>query len=128
MAKIEIIENVILIRINRLYHEKMSMDELYEATRGIWRIGIRREKADFVFAVYKGEVVEVYSIISWFPACTLPYKTRNIQEEISNVKVQERWEFDGKLADESVRHKYIGKSVKEYFMDGASNPVMYINC
>ena len=128
MEQIEITENVLLIRINRLYHEHITEEELYEATRGIWKIGIRRERADYAFSVYKGQVKEVYEIKSWFPACTLPYKTRNMQDAISKVRKEGRWEFEGDIAQDDVREKYIGTSVKHYFSFGASNPITYINC
>ena len=128
MSEIEIDENVILIRINKLYHESMSEEEMYEATRGIWKIGVRREKADYAFAIYQGEVKEVFYIGSWFPACTLHYNTRNMQDAISNVKMKGRWEFEGTLAEDSIRDKYIGKSFKHYLPHGASNPIIYANC
>ena len=127
MNDTEITENVILIRINQLYHEQMTDEELYEATRGIWKVGTRREKADYAFSVYKGTIVEVFSISKWFPACTLQYKTRNMKDAISRVNVHERWEFDGQLANDDIRDKYIGKSVKHYLPHGASNPIIYIN-
>lgn len=128
MTKIDIEENVILIRINKLYHDAISVDELYEVTRGIWRVGIRREKAEYAFSIYKGIVKEVFIIESWHPACTTPYKLRSMIEAISNVEKSGRWEFKGKLAEEKIRNKYIGKSFKEYFKFGASNPIIYINC
>ncbi len=128
MDNIEISENVILIRINQLYHENITEEELYEATRGIWRVGIRRENADYAFSVFKGEVKEVFAIKSWFPACTLPYKTRNLQDAISKVKIEGRWEFKGELAEDNIRNKYIEISVKHYLPYGASNPITYINC
>ena len=128
METVEITENVILIRINKLYRQQMSEDELYEATRGIWKVGIRRKKADYAFSVYKAKIIEVFSINSWLHACTLPYKTRNMKEAISKVTVQGRWEFDGQLAEDKIRNKYIGKSVKQYLPTGASNPIIYINC
>jgi uncharacterized protein len=65
---VDIHEKAILIRINRLYRYGMSEVELYEATRGVWKIGKRREKADYAFAVFRGIVKEVYKITQWFPA------------------------------------------------------------
>ncbi|MDA3791275.1 MAG: hypothetical protein PF503_22605 [Desulfobacula sp.] len=85
-------------------------------------------KADYAFFVYRGEVKEVFAIKSWYPACTLTYNTRNIQDAIRKVKVEGRWEFEGKIAEDNIRNKYIGKSVKHYLPYGASNPIVYINC
>ena len=129
MKEIEITENVILIRINRLFHKNITEEELYEATRGIWRVGSRRENADYAFSVYKGKVKEVFVIKSWFPACTLHYKTRIMRDAIQNIDKTRRWEFDGEIAESNVRDKYIGKSVKNYLPSfGGTNPIIYVNC
>ncbi|MGF1685070.1 hypothetical protein L4D78_28120, partial [Photobacterium minamisatsumaniensis] len=71
---LEISENAILIRINRLYDEALSAAELYEATRGVWVIGSRREKVELALTVYKGEIKEVYLVSSWHPAGSTPYE------------------------------------------------------
>ena len=49
-------ESVILIRISKLFHEGMTTEELYEATRGVWKIGQRRNDPDYAFSVANGEV------------------------------------------------------------------------
>ena len=51
---VKISHKVILITINKLYRSRMSSDELYESTRGIWKVGKRRERAEFAFAIYQG--------------------------------------------------------------------------
>ena len=62
----DIDENVLLIRINQLYHYGMSDIELYDATRSSWVINQERaEKLQYVFAVYEGMVMEVYKITAW---------------------------------------------------------------
>jgi len=48
---VEITHRVLLIRVNRLYRYDMGDQELYEATRGVWRVGTRREQAEYAFAV-----------------------------------------------------------------------------
>ncbi len=100
----EISEPAILIRINKKYHENMSRLELFEATRGVWKVGLRREKAYLAFAVYRGIVKEVYAIHSWHPTGTLRYQTRD------DVNAPNRWEFEGELAPQDVRDKYIDPS------------------
>ncbi len=37
ISKQDLKENVVMIRINKAYHDGMSESELYDATRGIWR-------------------------------------------------------------------------------------------
>ncbi len=43
----------ILITINKLYRSNMTPLELYEATRGIWVVGPRRNRAEYAMAVYQ---------------------------------------------------------------------------
>ena len=66
-ADVVIKEKAILINSSRLYRYGMSRVELYDATRGVWKVGPRRAKAEFAFCVYGGIVREVYSIIAWVP-------------------------------------------------------------
>lgn len=113
---------VVLIRVRRAFRPGMSDLELYEATRGVWRIGPRREKVRYALAVCEGLVQEVYEILQWQPAWTTPYKTRTFE----NTRVPGRWEFVGRLAPEQVRHRYRSKSVREYFSRGAQNPITYV--
>lgn len=116
---------VILIRINRLYHYGMSDAELYDATRGIWKVGEDRDSAVYAFAVYGGIVQEVYKIREWLPAGTTLYKTR---PEINDYADKERWEFVGEVADDTIRKKYLLKSVEEYLPNHAQNPIRYVKC
>ncbi len=124
MATTVIDENVVLIRPTRIYDKSMTPLQLLEATRGVWRIGPRREKAEYAFSVVKGIVIEVYRVKRWLPAGTLEYITR----PRSDIEVAGRWEFDGELAEESIRSKYRSASVKGYLPQGAASPVIYVNC
>ncbi len=108
----------LLITINRLYRSNMSEEELYEATRGIWKLGSRRENAEYGMAVYQGIVREVYKIESWHPAGTLQYKTRDTK----GFKESNRWEFKGSIAT-NIRNQYIGNFVGV----GGRNPIRYKN-
>ncbi len=119
-AKPAIIEHrTLLITINRLYRSDMSAQELLEATRGIWKLGKRREGAKIAMAVYQGIVREVYHIKSWHPAGTLIYQTR----DSAKFKDSGRWEFDGEVA-EDLREQYLRKSVGKC----GQNPIRYVNC
>jgi hypothetical protein len=114
---------VLLIRINRLYRHGMPDKELYEATRGVWRLGSRRERSRYAFAVFEGIVREVYAIDKWHPAGTLGYETRH-----EDLAVKGRWEFEGRVAPEGVRKRYVGGSVATYFAKGSQSPIKYVNC
>lgn len=120
---VEVRHHVILITINQLYRSDMTAEELYEATRGIWVLGERREKAEYAMAVYQGIAREVYRIRQWYPAGTLEYTTRD-PSEFRSTRYQGRWEFEGEVAEEAVRKEYVGFSVGK----GGQNPIQYKNC
>lgn len=115
---IEVTHKAILITINKLYRSNMSASEILEATRGIWKIGKRREKAEYAMAIFQGIVREVFSVQSWHKAGTLNYEWR----DFSNFKGSGRWEFEGHVA-EDIREMYIGKSVGK----SGQNPIQYKN-
>jgi uncharacterized protein len=119
-----ITDPVLLIRINQLYYYGMSPKELYEATRGVWILGRRREGANYACAVYGGVIHEVYQITTWHPGGTTRYTTRDYDD----VDAPDRWEFKGKKAPESVRQRYVRHSVDNYFKRHSQSPVRYINC
>jgi hypothetical protein len=100
----------------------MAGEELYDCTRGIWKIGVRREAAAFAFAVIGGVVLEVYAIDHWQAAGTSSYLTRK------DVAVSGRWEFIGRVAPEEVRARYVGRSVKSYLPRGFQSPIRFVNC
>ena len=118
----EIAEPSMLIRINKLYRHTMSPAELYEATRGYWKVGAERDKAQLAMAVYQGIIREVYEIEQWFPAMTT---FTNRDEEKSGV--EDRWEFVGRVANSKLRKKYLYRSVVHHFKKANQNPIRYLN-
>jgi hypothetical protein len=123
MNRVEVSEPALLLRIPELYKEGMSDHSLYEATRGVWKVGKRREAVQYALAVADGIVRDVFVIGQWHPAGTTGYVTR----ESTAVHVEGRWEFTGSRASDGLREKYVGHSVAHYFARGASNPVRYVN-
>lgn len=120
-------ERAILIRINQLYRYGMDADSLYDATRGIWVLGPRRKLAEYAFSIFKGRVMEVYKINQWFQAGTEQtiYKTR---PDINGIYPSRRWGFEGDIAEDAIREKYLNKSVKRYLTKNSQSPIIYINC
>ncbi|MFA6178673.1 MAG: hypothetical protein WC696_03565 [Candidatus Methylopumilus sp.] len=113
-----------LFDIQQRYRTGITALELYEATRGAWHVGSRRENARYAFAVSEGVVREVYEIHSWHRAGTTPYRIK----PFANFPVDGRWEFIGKPAAEVLRTKYKGSSVVKYFNKSQQNHVAYANC
>lgn len=120
---VEVIDPALLIRINLLYRHGMSESELYEATRGVWKLGERRNRARYALAVFEGVVREVYTVEAWYPGGTLTYSTR----PAADVDAPDRWEFEGRVAPKTVRSRYVDRSVAAYFKRGQQSPVVYVN-
>lgn len=116
---VKITEKAILIRINQLFRYGMSSIELYDATRGIWKVGANRKNVCYAFSVFQGIVREVYKIIAWFPAGS----TLSTRDDVNDP---DRWEFIGNTASEKIRKKYINGSVTHY-LKKSQNPIAYVN-
>ena len=121
---VEITDRALLIRINKLYKPGMSDDDIYEATRGIWKVGRRRLEASFAMAVFGAVVRGVYEVDGWHPAGTTAYKARTFTPQ----QCLNRWEFVGRPAASAIKERYLYGNVSQYLSEQAQNPVTYVNC
>jgi hypothetical protein len=119
--EIEIIEPAITVKINRSYRNGISSAELYEITRGIWKINDKekREKAEYVFAIYYGRIIEVYEVEQWYKANSTPYQFRKHDPAVA----KSRYEFVGQVASDGIRSKYVGKNIARTYQT-----INYYNC
>lgn len=116
----DINENIAIIKINKSYREGMTPTELYDRTRGCWKRKIESvEKAEYALCVVFGDVKEVYKIERWAPAEELDRETRPYNPETDAGRIG----FFGKVAEDSIRNKYIGKNVNDLFKLGEADPV-----
>ncbi len=122
---VDVVHPSLLIRINRLYRYGIGEAELYEATRGIWKVGAKRALAQYAFSIFHGVVRAVFEIKSWHPERTTPYHVRVFEDPTPMLR---RWEFVGNPAEASIRKQYVGRSVQHYFKQGLQSPVVYVNC
>lgn len=121
--EVEVIEPSIFIRINQKFRYSMTEIELYDFTRGQWKINTERaNKAKYAFAIYEGIIQEVYTVLFWLEAG----KTLNTRNDTDAAN--DRFEFIGNIAEPEIRNQYKYKSVEHYFRKGNANPIMYINC
>ena len=97
----------ILIWINKSAEEA---DNLYEATRGNWRLNVENaRKAKYALAIVRGMVREAFEISSW-------------------EKVDDRYRFSGAVASDDVRKDLVHHRLHEDFRKkGAANPIRYLN-
>ena len=119
----DIIDDIIIITLNKSYRSGMSFEELYDITRGCWKRRIESvERAEFALAVYMGEVIEVYRIFAWYSALEEIRDTVPFDPKVERGRII----FKGEVADEKVREKYIGKNVSKFFKRGEASPVKTI--
>ena len=120
---VEVMHRSILINISRMYRHGMAPMELYDATRQSWVVGPRRDEAEYAMAVFRGIVREVYEIVTWLPA-----GSTMATDDTDRTKhhPENRHEFIGHLAENKIRKRYLGKSVRQYFPPGSQNPIKYV--
>jgi len=115
--EITIDDPVILIRVAGLFREDMTPEELYHATRSSWLVSpVNANKAQYAFSINEGVVQEVYQIDGW-----------NFAGMDDKNPDRKRYEFTGKIAENSVRNKYLYQSIKHYFKKGNRRSFMYLN-
>lgn len=121
--EIDVTVPAVAININQTYDRNLSNEQLYDFTRGVWRLDRdRAESARYAFAVYDGEIVEVYEIQKWHRAGRTQYLTGR---EFSDAEKATRFEFVGRLATEAVRDRFIGKILADRH---TQNPIKYFKC
>lgn len=126
-----IAEPVVAINIAQQYPHVRNASELYEVTRGLWRLSRQRaEKAKYAFAVFRGEIKEVYEIHHWEPARFdssdfWVERKRQQGEEIDPAINKGRFQFVGQTAPDSIRSKYVGTRMP---VAHGQNPIRYFNC
>lgn len=126
----QIDEPCVLIKINSSFPDSASRtdQELYDATRGMWKLNIdqARRRAKYVLSIYGGIVREVYEVDDWYPANTTVYsEVSQNWRGTEGYKTEGRIEFVGKIAAEPIRKKYLWKSVSHLYKPGNASSVMY---
>lgn len=128
----DIKHNILVIKINRLFHWDMTPKELYDATRGNWIVSISRvrREIDYVFAVYNQLIVAVYKPDEWHYVREMidvprPHEFKNgIDENIAArvYFISKNYE----TLDESQQF-YLHKSIAGLKVNqSAQNPVTYL--
>jgi hypothetical protein len=112
--KVKINTPSVLIRLKKLsqeHHKKLPEIELFDSNFHSWQINIENiKKVKYAFSIYQNIIKEVFLVFNW---------------KLSDDKL--KYEMIGTLADNSVRKRYIGKSVENYFPFGTSNPIRILN-
>lgn len=120
---------IVLITINKNYRELKQQiksgeidnskveQEIYKRTRGYWKTGLRRQKAKYAVAVYRGWTLAACEISRWVEA---------------PIEGQGRWGFEGKILpkDSPIYQELVDKLTYSSDEDykAPQNPITYRNC
>ena len=113
--------SAIAFRIPRLWTPAMTLDELYEATHGWWRLGPRREESQYALAVSRGVIRAIFSIdvSSW--------RIRQQGDREWQAGEKPRWGFTGSDARDKFP-QYMNRDISTWFAKGSRSPFIYVNC
>lgn len=126
--KVEVNHKVIVFKLNQEWHRQISDKELYEVTRGYWRLNMKRALgAQYVFATYKGLIKAVYKPDKWIKVTgnkdTLIEAPRVNQYDPKRLN---RVYFVVEKAVREIEEIYLNKDISDYIKN-TQNPVLYIN-
>lgn len=114
-------KDCVIININGQYSRGMGHDAIYGATKEIWRIGKDRIKGlKYVLSEYRGLIIEVFKVDEWYPK-ERPYNSNSKKAG----QTYTGYGFNGHIAEDEVRNKYINKSITHKKVKGRSNPISY---
>lgn len=105
-------EESLIININKKFRRRAGANDIYDATKGWWRMGLKMPTAKYVLSEYRGLIVEVWEVSNW---------KSKMMEKTEKRNAHLRWGFEGSVAPESVRIQYLNKSVTKKF--GTANPI-----
>lgn len=109
-----ITEKIIAFNLRQSYRANMTERELYDCTRGCWRISLENaQQCAYAFSVYENTIKEVYKIEKWLLAEELKRETVPSEQDESG-----RYGFEGKIAEKEIRDKYLGKSLENICKKG----------
>lgn len=102
-------EPVILVNLGPHYQPSMSGPDLYEATKSVLRVSEDyAKKTRLVCASYQNFIKEVYTVTRWLKDGSWG-----------------KYIFEGQVADEELRARYIGRSVAAYWKRGSQDAIKY---
>lgn len=110
----DITEKIIAFNLRQSYHPNLTKDELYDRTRGCWRISrANAQQYSYAFSVYENTIKEIYKIEKWLSAEELQRETVPYNRNDSG-----KYGFEGKIAEKEIRDKYLGKSLENICKKG----------
>ena len=117
----EIGQNCVIININKTYERGSDSEAIYYATKEIWDIKEhRRNQIEYVLSGYKGSIVEVFKVNKWYS------KERGYNPGAKKYgQTYLGYGFDGEVAEESERKKYIYKTISQFKKIGFASALIF---
>ncbi len=133
LEKEDIKHSILVIKINKLYRQGMSEEELYDAVRGFWAASLRTieaRKVKYVFGVYNGLIVGVYKPDAWhygYEMIDIPQADILTPDDYERLKNRVYFVCDDyRDLDEEGRF-YLHKSIVNLKVNqSAQNPITYL--
>lgn len=117
----EIDNDCVIININNTYQRGAGEDAIYQATKGTWKMNAQKlQSINYVLSEYRGLVVEVFKVHEWL-AQERPYGP-NAQKAGETYM---GYGFEGEVANDEIRLKYINKSITHKKKRGSANVIRY---
>lgn len=129
----DIKHHIMMLKINQRYKEGMTPEELYDAVRGVWRASMSRAREiEYVFGIYNGRIVAVYTPTKWFVSKESPEEFARLRQKLT-PKLADRvffvdTSFEQGLPPDENQKFYLGKSILNLDINiKAQNPVIYLS-
>lgn len=117
----EIGNNCAIININKTYKRGSGESAIYDATKEIWNIAEHRtNQIEYVLSEYKGFIVEVFKVNKWY------LKERRYNPGAKKYgQTYLGYGFEGMVAEEPTRNKYINKTISPFKKRGFARSVIF---
>ena len=129
-AREVLIKHKAVLIIRNPWNPSQSERYHYDLTRASWKVGKKKDFAEYAFLVHQGVIKKVYTIANWYPDGTTFHNRNNPDPNnkyyVEDYKIRDRYEFVGRLLhpEEELARLYVGKSVKRY-LRGTGSAIHY---
>lgn len=106
----------LIININRRFDRNHGIDEIYQATKEIWKMSFRRAQTfNYVLSEYQGYIRGVFKVDHWYQK----------ERQSSSGKVYLGVGFNGAVAESEFLKQYMDRQIVGLKPRGYSSPLVY---
>lgn len=113
---LELPNDCLLININKRFDRSAGIEEIYQATKEIWKMSFQRAQTfNYVLSEYQGYIRGVFKVARWYQ------KERSSSSGKRYLGVG----FDGAIAEQSVLDELMDRQIVGVKPKGYSSPLVY---